>query len=1094
LASRFPRPVTAPDPTQAIQQTLDRWQQYHGYALKALQSFRTALQQIAMVPTESVHGNPARLAAVLQHNMAQLWRLLGQNDEAHVALQRALTLAESFYLDDLQWKIRLAFAELHPAGELTTLQEAIRDLEKSPAALALAPYNHTVLTLLDQLYGRVIALLIQEQGMEEAYIYAERWQAQRLLVHLGPTALHALPFSRDLDQALSTEVRELVGQLRTVQKQLATPTRVAAILALQQALVATAVPRPGDVGAIETEPQAEQELRTTYKRTLSSYQGLLDEMQQERPELAALFTTTIVEPVEIQELLRPDSLLIKYTLLPGQLIIWAIDQRNFHPRVVPIPATQLTTILARLRTRQPDRRDADMQQLATWLVEPIAAHLRGKTRLYILPDTRLLSIPWAGLKLENGVLVDNVQMSVVHSGHHLLQARDKGSLYHERLLVLETDQSDSQGQEPAWYQAAREAVSTVTLMQPGAISKTRLLEQIPNYDLVHLNAPTVFNSVFPLQSALHLSSGTQHASRLEVREFYGLQASANLMILTQTPAESPAGLLLPLLDQSLLFAGFAAVLVRHGQPDATYDRAFLTTFYRHLPQHSVSAALRLAQLDMQHQYPQHDGWAQFQLYGYQGMDSEEQQEFAQQAYPEVLAEAGSALQRQAWEEAATTLERAARLSMMLQTEALPVIYQRLTEAYRHLQQYDHAIAAQMRLLQLLQEPGKGTPAMEAEAYHMLGILYSEAEAFLPAVHHLQRAVALQQEHGLTEELTHSYITLGIAQERGAAYQDALQSFQHSLEIHQDIGSMEGVGEQLRRLGRIALLRLNNYAAAKDYFERALQIFTAAQNEPQIVQVLLELCRVYQQWSSFAQALDYCQQAAEGARSQEDQAVRAQIHIDFANTYWLRGDYQNAFNHQRQGARLAQEAHAGLQRLLAANTLGLIYWTLNDPQRARQQQQEALQLARELKLKHEEATVYNNIGIIDRQQKRYDDALQAFERALTIDVALKSRWGQGHAHRNLGMTYLHKEDLDRAHTHLQQAVSLSRTIGDRTNTAKALLSLGDTALQRGDLATAQQTYQETLTLARTIGLPEVEWRALYAQGRLARMRGQAQPAI
>ena len=1091
LARRFPRAVAAATPRQSVQETLKLWQHYHDHATQALAFFQTAAEQIPTISATGSQVNPARIAAVLYHNIAKVWQLLGQDNEAQAALQKALTLAETFYVVDLQWKIRLALADLHPAGAFATLQEAITHLEASPAVLALAPYDTNVLALLDRLYGRMLELLLQQQEFEQAYIYGERWQAQRTLAHLGDTVLQSIPFSHDVDQMLSAETRELVTQLRTLQTELATPTRVAAMLHVPQRPVTAADSGQSVAQTTTAASEAIDELRTRYTQTLATYQEFVGEMRQEYPELAALLTTTMVEPIEIQELLPQESVLVKYTLLPGKLLIWVIDQQHFISRIIPLPPTQLSAIVDRLRDTSDVATPDDLRQLATWLVEPITTYLQDKTRLYVLPDTTLLSIPWAALPQQDGVLIDSMQMSVVHSGHHLLQAQSKRSLYRERLLVVE---DDAQGEpEPGWYTAAQDAAATLTVWRTGSEKKSHLLAQFPTHDLVHVGVPLIFNGAFPLQSSLRLGSSAQSSGRLNVRELYGVRTQATLMILTHVPSLPQSGEFLPLLDQSLLYAGFATVILHHGQPDAAYATAFLSVFYRHLKHTSAAAALRQTQHELRRQQPQHFGWARFQLYGYQGMSNAEQDDFAHQHYRDVLAEASSALNQQAWEQAATHLERAARLSRILQTDqALPVIYQRLTEAYRHVEQYDHAIAAQTRLLRLVE--AHGTPAQVAETHRTLGIVYSDAEKFRHAVDHLQQAVSLQQQHGLTDELSQSYVTLGIAQERGAAYDDAITSFQRSLAVQQRLGRMEGVGEQLRRLGRIALLRLNDYAAAKEYFERALEIFRSAEHQPQRIEVLLELGRVYQQWGSFPFALDYFQQAAELAQTRDDKAVLAQAHIDQANVFWLRGDYQQAFNHQRRAARLATAADAGFQQLQAANTLGLIYWTLNDFERARQQQHEALRLARELKRKDEEATVYNNMGTIDRQQKRYDEAIESFTRALALDVALKSLWGQAYAHRNLGMTYLHKEELDRAQSHLENAVRMSRAIGDRTNTAKSLLSLGDTALARGALPDAAQTYQLALTLARTVGLPEVEWRVLYGLGRLHRASGQVPQAI
>ncbi|MGQ4809405.1 Tol-Pal system protein TolB [Candidatus Entotheonellaceae bacterium PAL068K] len=1093
LARRLPAAVMGHDTKDTVRQSLDLWQRSYDLAQTALSAYHQALHLLTDPPPAATTppANPARLAAILLHNIGQVQRLLGQDDAAQNTWQRALTLAETFYLHDLQWKIRLTLAPFHPAGEPAILKAGIEALENSPAALALSPFDSTVGRLLERLYTRLIARLADQQEMATAYLYAERWQAQNRLLQLQAASLQGLAFARDMDRELSREVAQIIQQLRALQPQLATPEGVAAMLAWPQTPVA-----PQNHSGQAPLPLAPpvSNLARTYNRTLEAYHGLMQELRQERPGLGALFASDIVDAAEVRELLTPTSALVKYTLLPDRLLIWGIDQAQFMTRVLPLETAELTTQLNRLQRQSTVSRQA-LRFLSTLLVHPVAALLNAKQQLYILPDSRLLGIPWTALQWHDSPRRDNLQISLLHNGQHLLRAWEQRTLYRQRLLVLEAANTPQTVSQATWYQAARDTRMTLTLLPNTSAGRQQFLEQAAVHDIVHIHAPVALPGRAPVASTQPPDPPAASRLGLGLRTFYQMQTRAGLVVLSQVPrpVTDSARSWVEILNQSLLFAGFPTVLMHHGAADAEYDEAFFTVFYTALAQHPIGAALHQARLHMRRQQPHHDGWMRFQLYGYLGMHAAERRDFAQAHYHGVLGQAADALQGQNWDQAAADLEHAARLSTLLQApQALPVIYQRLTSVYRHLQDYASAISAQQRLLTLLQPDGP--TARVADAHRTLGILYSDAEQFPQAAEHLQRAITLLHKHGLSEPLQQSYITLGIAQERGAAYQEALSSFRQSLAISQALDKPEDVGQQLRRLGRIYLVRLNDYAAAREQFEGALDIFQQRQDRSQMVQVLLELGRVFQAWGSFDQALDYFQRATRMATDSQDQPGMAQAHIDQANTYWLRGDYQNAFRHQRQGANLAEASQAKHQQLQAMSTLGLIYWTLNNPKRARQLQGQALTVARQLGLKHEEASVYNNTGIIDRQQGRYDAALQAFEQALQIDVALQTRWGQAHDHRNLGMTYLRQGQLDLALQHLEQAIGLSRAIGDRVNTAKSLLSLADTQQQTGELLAAQNTYDAALALAQALDLPEVAWRALHGVGRLHRAQQRIAPAL
>ncbi|NIQ00479.1 MAG: tetratricopeptide repeat protein, partial [Nitrospinaceae bacterium] len=113
---------------------------------------------------------------------------------------------------------------------------------------------------------------------------------------------------------------------------------------------------------------------------------------------------------------------------------------------------------------------------------------------------------------------------------------------------------------------------------------------------------------------------------------------------------------------------------------------------------------------------------------------------------------------------------------------------------------------------------------------------------------------------LLDRLAESYSTLGIIEENALDYDQALEAFTASLKIHEEIGEDLHRGRELRRIGRIYYLRLNQYAQARQFFQEANRLFTELGHDEQRVETLLELGLVAEKEGDFPEALQFYKKA------------------------------------------------------------------------------------------------------------------------------------------------------------------------------------------------------------------------------------------
>ena len=522
-----------------------------------------------------------------------------------------------------------------------------------------------------------------------------------------------------------------------------------------------------------------------------------------------------------------------------------------------------------------------------------------------------------------------------------------------------------------------------------------------------------------------------------------------------------------------------------------FEKLFYKTFRKGRPAES----LRQTQMELKKRFPNSLSWAGYRFYGYPGMDDEQRDEFANDNF-QTIAQKGAkefTPEKLAGCHRFILKRQLALLDFIEDKSLTEKLYQTLAQAAYNLEDYSKAIHYQQALLPLAES--QEDPEAIAEALYFLGILESRAENFPTAVKHLQKALSIYEENEILDRLAESYSTLGIVEENALDYDQALNAFSASLKINEEIGEDLNRGRELRRIGRIHYLRLNQYASARKYFRSAHDLFVELDEKEQIVETLLELGLVAEKEGDFKQALDQYTQAQ--TMASEDKSLLPSLskaYLYQANSHWYQGNYQKAFRFQKLALDIAESLGDKRQQAFTLNTLGLIHWTLNDSTRALTHLGASLKLAEDIQSQLDIATAYNNIGLVHRKDKRYELSIEFFNKALEQDRKLKSKWGQGYTHRNLGMSYLRMGNLAEAEPHIHRAIAFSKEIGNRTNLVKAMLELGNLALKKQQWEKAGAKFQETAELAERLNIAEVHWRALKGKGFALAKLGQKAKAI
>jgi len=141
--------------------------------------------------------------------------------------------------------------------------------------------------------------------------------------------------------------------------------------------------------------------------------------------------------------------------------------------------------------------------------------------------------------------------------------------------------------------------STVYLRKEATEEKSKRFS--PNHDLLHFATHAELNENDPLSSAVLLTKDGKEDGRLEVREIFGMDLKANLVVLSG--CETGLGKLstgdeLVGLTRAFIYAGTPSVVASLWKVDDSSTAALMASFYRNLKTMTKVEALRQAQLQL----------------------------------------------------------------------------------------------------------------------------------------------------------------------------------------------------------------------------------------------------------------------------------------------------------------------------------------------------------------------------------------------------------------------------------------------------------------------------------------------------------------
>lgn len=515
----------------------------------------------------------------------------GQVEEARRGYDNLLAHPQIGQFGTLYWTVlfdraRIAIIDNDLPAAIDLLRRAVEVIEQRRASITTDAGRIGFVGDKQAVYGRLIALLLQQGEEARAFDYVERAKSRALVDLLATKSDFA---ARDADPE---RLRQTLAELDALDR-----------AAQEKRAQSTGAENPG----------------------LRSLAVVRQQLAEASPQLATLVSVGSAPLSELSGLLPADEALVEY--YTSGTDAYAFVLRNGNLRAVTLAKESRDGDIQALRAaiEQPD--DAAWQPVAerlhARLWRPLETLVAGSGHITLVAHGAMHYLPFAILRDADGsLLIDRHAMRILPSASVLRFLPPQATRGGGMLLAL----GDPDLGDPSLdLKFAAEEARAVAQINAGArlllrqdASETNFRKASGAFQRLHIASHGSFRADAPLDSGLHLAKDETNDGMLSVGEIYSLNLDADLVALSA--CETGLGRIasgddVVGLGRGFLYAGARSIVSSLWSVDDKATGVLMQSFYRNLGTHNKVDALRMAQMETRKQFPHPFFWAAFQLTG-----------------------------------------------------------------------------------------------------------------------------------------------------------------------------------------------------------------------------------------------------------------------------------------------------------------------------------------------------------------------------------------------------------------------------------------------------------------------------------------------
>jgi CHAT domain-containing protein len=534
--------------------------------------------------------------ATISHGLGSVY--LAQNDPVRalehfrIALQLAEARRQSGSIENISRSIADLLLRTRQQSEaIPYYKKAIDAIESTRSQLGSEEFRTSFFSGKGATYSGMIQAQLASKNLGEAFDHNERARSRAFLDILGSK----LRLSKQA--GLAEEEQKLQARISAIRTQEENQDG------------------DGDGEEVIRPAQRAKQLAAAEK----AYTDFVAQVRKENKEQASLMTVEPLTLKEVQDRLDPGVTLLEYFITNNSVIVWIVDKGAVNSVTVRLSRQDLQTRVTAFREgiqqfEEKDKFKQESEELYKSLIQPALPHIKGK-ELLIIPHDVLHYLPFQALLSPSGkYLIEDYPVNYLSSASLMQFTQEKRNARGElrKILaeggnVLTFGNPDLGDPKMSLAFAGIEAKEIKSLYPQSAIylekeaTEEKAKALVGNSDIIHFASHAELSEDDPLASAIRLAKSDKEDGRLEVREIFGMDLKASLVVLSA--CETGLGKLssgdeLVGLTRAFIYAGTPSVVASLWNVEDSSTAQLMASFYKNLKTMTKVEALRQAQLNL----------------------------------------------------------------------------------------------------------------------------------------------------------------------------------------------------------------------------------------------------------------------------------------------------------------------------------------------------------------------------------------------------------------------------------------------------------------------------------------------------------------
>lgn len=485
-------------------------------------------------------------------------------------------------------------------------RKAIEVIEEIRGNFTIEEFKATYLENRQEVYDRLIQLLLDENDPEEAFFFAERARSRAFLDMLGN---RSILFREGAADEWTLKEQDLRLRIQKLHKMLARSSTQDEQDAVSRQSRETGIYR---------------ELETARRE----YSEVLTRLKLSNPQHLAAVTVEPYSMNEIRSSMDPGSCMVVYWTFPEKTCIWVVSDKQHWFETVPAGSDTLDVLVQQARqfiaSNAMSRMEKPLRELYNILIAPVEEVLEKYNYRTIVPKGSLHFLPFQALMDKNGdFLVDHCVISYAPSASVWKLCKDSFSDTGEGFLGMALGDIEVGGSHglPGTTKELTEIAplfSQPLIFYAENATETSFKQHAGGKRYIHLATHGFTDFHDPLYSFLLFPPDEDDDGRLLLTEVMGIRLNARLVSLSacQTGLGNISrGDELVSLNRSFIYAGTPAVISSLWDVSDYTTALLMKEFYIQARDHSFARALTIAQRKVKDQFLSPNYWAPFVLNG-----------------------------------------------------------------------------------------------------------------------------------------------------------------------------------------------------------------------------------------------------------------------------------------------------------------------------------------------------------------------------------------------------------------------------------------------------------------------------------------------